>query len=98
VAWTAATLKARFAEFGPTPDAVVTACLVAAANQVDPRLFGDDTDEAVGWLAAHKLASSPHGVQARLEKTSPETVYLAEWRRIARTRAGGPHLAPRGYT
>jgi hypothetical protein len=90
VAWTAASFKEQWPEFAPTPDALVEAKLAAAALQCDARLFGDDTDEAVGLLAAHKLASSPHGAPARLDKTDPLTVYKAEWNELARKRAGGP--------
>lgn len=90
MAWTPTTFRARWPEFATLADSQVQANLTAAARRCDSRVFGDDTDEAVGYLAAHLLAMSPGGQQARLEGKEGTTTYYAEWQRLARQRAGGP--------
>lgn len=95
MAWTATTFKARWTEFAPTEDARVVAVLTAAARRCAPSVFGADTDEAVGLYAAHLLATSPHGMQARQEGDDT-TTYYAEWARLARQRAGGPWSVGQG--
>jgi hypothetical protein len=98
--WTAATFKARWAEFTPTPDATVTAVLAEAATYCDERLFGDRYDQAVGLYAAHLLSIAPFGQQARADGKGPpgtDTTYLQQWTRLARAVAGGPWTMGRGY-
>jgi hypothetical protein len=90
MAWTAATFKARWKEFVPTDDALVNQALAeAAAEGLDPRLFGDLLDYAIGLQAAHNLAISPGGQSARLEKESIRTVYSERLDALKRQRAGG---------
>jgi hypothetical protein len=90
VAHTAATFKARWPEFAPTADATVTAVLAEATRGCNAAVFGDRFDEAVGLLCAHKLAISPGAQSARLESDKADTVYRAEWLRVARACGGGP--------
>ena len=98
MAWTATTFKAALPEFEPISDARVTTALTDAAAQVDSRVFGDLTDRAVSLLAAHQLAVGPSGQAARLDAKGGDgtTVYLSEWKRLARTKAGGPWALGRG--
>ena len=56
MSWTAATFKARWSEFAPTDDAVVQAALDEATRQINAAAFGARADDAIGLLAAHKLA------------------------------------------
>jgi len=95
MAWTATTFKARWPEFAPTADARVEAVLVSAARRCAASVFGADTDEAVGFYAAHLLATSPHGTQARKGDSDTPTYYV-EWQRLARQRAGGPWSVGQG--
>lgn len=90
--WTAASFKRHYQEFERIPDDVVLSRLADAATQCDPRVFAARLDEAVGLLAAHKLALSPFGQQARLKSDAGDTVYRQEWLRITRQSAGGPWL------
>jgi hypothetical protein len=90
VGWNAASFKARWAEFASTPDATVEAALAEAGRRCSAAVFGDRHDDAVGLRAAHLLSVSPFGQQARLESDKAETVYMAEWRQLARECAGGP--------
>ena len=93
----AATLKARWVEFAPIADAVVAAAIAEATAECDERVFGASFDHAVALLACHKLAMASGGQTARQEgNDKARTTYLEEWRRLARTRGGGPHIT--GYT
>lgn len=96
MAVTIASLRAQRPEFVPTADAVVHAAIDDALSEVDPRVFGATTDQAVGLLAAHKLAASPFGAQARLEPKAQggggahgSTTYGAEYDALARQVGGG---------
>lgn len=105
MAHTASTLKARFPEFAPTADAVVTAALAEATLLTSAAVFttGGDFDLAVLYRAAHLLAVSPQGMAMRLEgepAASPSaaagdlqrTTYGASLLHHMRARAGGPHM------
>jgi hypothetical protein len=96
MAWTAASFKARRPTFNPVADAVVTSALEEAARRVDPRVFGDRTDDAVSLLAAHLLSVDPGGQAARLKSTNASTTYLEDYRRLMRERAGGPWTSGQG--
>lgn len=90
MAWTATTLKVRYVELAPLADAIVDAALAEAVAECDARVFDESYDHAVGLLAAHKLAMGPGGQTARQEGADKaRTVYLEEWERLARARAGG---------
>ena len=93
--WTAASFKSRWPEFVPIEDARVEAALAEAALETDARVYGRSYDHAVGLLAAHKLAVSPAGQQARLEAKDASTTYEAERRQLGRKRGGGPWVT--GY-
>ncbi len=78
----AATFLVEFPEFGPTNTqrpGLIEAKLAHAQRFVSTRLWGDRYDRAVYLKAAHLLAMSPFGENARLSKTSPETVYSVLW-------------------
>jgi hypothetical protein len=92
VAWTPSTFKARWTEFAPKADALVQAALDEAARACDARIYKAQTDDAVGLLAAHNLATSPQGTTARLESDKGESVYKRRFDQITRARAGGPVL------
>jgi hypothetical protein len=97
-AWTAASFKAARQEFATLADAAVTLALSDATSELDPRVFGDTFDQAVGLLAAHKLSVSPFGQQARLEPKTGDgtTTYHAELQRLTRKKAGGFWAVGRG--
>jgi hypothetical protein len=61
-------------------DALITAKLAEAEGQIDRGVFQTETnaDSAVKYLAAHLLACSPSGINARLvkdKKGDPRTLY-----------------------
>lgn len=88
---TLAAFRAEYPEFDATADGTVEAKLAAAETRTDRDALGDDADAAQGLLAAHLLALSPHGMQARKD-ASDTTTYYAEWQRLARARCGGPRV------
>lgn len=89
------TLRAQRPEFAPTADAVVQAAIDDAVTEVDERVFGEKANQAVSLLAAHKLAISPHGRQARLDPKAQgdgphgSTTYGVEYDALVRQCGGG---------
>lgn len=90
-----ASLRAQRPEFAPTADGVVQAAIDDAVTEVDPRVFGEKTDQAVSLLAAHKLAISPFGTQSRLDPKAQgdgphgTTTYGVEYDALVRQCGGG---------
>lgn len=73
---TLANFRIRFPEFTTAGDTLVQACLDASALETSSESLGLSYDEAHGLLAAHKLACSPFGGMARLEKSNKTTYEL----------------------
>jgi hypothetical protein len=82
--------------FEGVADALVQCALDESARRTDPRVFGARADDAVGLLAAHLLAVSPFGQQARLKSDAGNTTYNREWERLAAACAGGPWATGQG--
>lgn len=59
--------RVQFPEFNGVSDALVNAMLAAALLEIDIIIWGPKADQGQGYLAAHKLASSPFGQNARLQ-------------------------------
>lgn len=73
----------KFPEFAETtPMAVVESRLQWAKDCISEEAFGSIYEQAVYQYTAHLIASSPNGVNARLNKQDGETIYSAEWNRI----------------
>lgn len=95
MAVTVASLRLRAAEFAPTDTDVVQAAIDDAVTEVDDRVFGEKTDQAVSLLAAHKLSISPFGTQARLDPKAQgdglhgTTTYGVEYDALVRQCGGG---------
>lgn len=82
MAVSAAQFLVEFPEFGPTNTqrpGLIEAKLEHASRFVSARLWGTRYDRGVYLKAAHLLAMTPYGENARLHKTSPETVYSVLW-------------------
>jgi hypothetical protein len=71
-----------FVSTAPNGTARVQAALDSAMRRTDASVFGTDTDDAIFFLAAHLLAASPSGKDARLKGEAFESLYLAERRRL----------------
>jgi hypothetical protein len=86
--------KVRFPEFevDSETDTLATAKLAEAEGMVDRSLFKDpaqvNADSCVGYLAAHLLANSPGGLNARLakeEKGGAVTLYWQPYMKLLRS-------------
>jgi Protein of unknown function (DUF4054) len=71
--------RARFAEFRTAGDPLVESVLAEATRRVAPEVYGELTNDAVGYLAAHLLAISPFGKNMRLEDDKSETTFWSEY-------------------
>jgi len=87
---------AAFPEFAEAPKGLVERKIAEAARQVDREVFGDKADDAIGYLAAHLLSTSPFGQHARLipknaKQTRDDalTTYEREYRRLVRSCTSG---------
>lgn len=69
---------ARFPEFR-TGMQLIPAVLAEATRSIDAEVFGDRTDDAIGYLAAHLLASSPYGRSQRADGEKEPDTY---WKRF----------------
>lgn len=77
---TAAELRTRFPEFGPTADATVTAALAAAELFVSDTWDADQAEEVIALKAASIIATSPVGRAAKL--SDPKTGISAYDKRL----------------
>ena len=92
MALTATGFKTAFAEFSSAPTTVVQRALDESYRELSPDVFGERLDDAVGYLAAHKISTAPFGTQARMVTDDKTTTYMIEFDRIADQCAGGPWL------
>lgn len=84
---------ARFPEFEPASKSMIEAALDEAERNVDAELFADKTDDAIRWKAAHLLAISPFGQQARLIAKDGSTTYGKQFWALARSVTPGFRVA-----
>lgn len=87
---TVAEFRAFFPEFAFAPiDAVVQLHLTAASASVNEDVYDEHYSQAILWLAAHGLATSPHGADAKLAENAP--IQTRYWIRFDQIRRGiGP--------
>lgn len=87
---TLASFRVAFPEFEGASDTLVQAKLDEATTALDERVFGVRFDEAVRYRAAHTLAISPFGQNARLVAKDGSTTYGTLFDAVCRACAGGP--------
>ncbi len=82
-----ATFKAHFPEFADAraPDDLIAAKLDEADNQTNSETWGDLLDQGILYLAAHLLATSPFGQQARLASSDATSTYGNRYDRLAKS-------------
>ena len=86
--------RTKFPEFGSRPaDPTIQSHIDDAALEIDSTVWGDLSEKAIMYLAAHTLALSPSARDMRLTKESPETIYYLEYKRLLKTAVGGPWVA-----
>ena len=76
----------EFADAYAAQPAMIERALRLAQSQVSLVVFGTSYQDAVFLMAAHNLALSPSGENLRLNRTSTESVYLEQFRLLARAK------------
>lgn len=84
-----AEFRVRFPEFTQTPDALVSAKLTEAERSVSQEVWGETAYDGAYYRAAHLLAVSVFGQNARLVSNAGETTYNTEYKRLQREVAAG---------
>lgn len=72
----------RHPEFRPVPTETIVAALDAAGKELNATEIGEPFDEAHGLLAAHKLALSPMGRNARMVRDDGTSTYGDEFKAV----------------
>lgn len=80
----------KFPEFKLATLELIQAHLDDALLQIDATVWGDKVELGQGYLAAHTLALSPFGQQARIQNKDGVTTYWKNYRRLLM------QVAPRG--
>lgn len=83
---------ASYPEFRSAERDLLQAKLDAAEPQVDSEVWGDKTDQGVELTAAHLLAISPFGQNARLVAKDGSTTYSKRLREMQLQVTGGYRL------
>ncbi len=79
---------ARFPEFEEA-GVTISVVLDEAVRRTDGDIFGNKTDDAVMYRAAHLLAISPFGQNARMVAKDGTTIYGNELEKLILEHAGG---------
>lgn len=87
------TLFPEFAATITSNQALVQGMLDQAALELDQNVCGDYYDSLHGYTAAHKLALSPFGQQAKLMSKDGTTTYEKHMTRLRRMVAAGGRVA-----
>jgi len=72
----------QFKEFQGVDPTLLQAQLDAAALSVDRTIWGAKADQGTYYLAAHMLALSPFGQNARMVDAKGQTTYWVHFRRL----------------
>lgn len=84
MAVTYADFVGRFPEFEPADTDMVTEVIAEATRRISSEEFEDATDDAVRYLAAHLLSTSPFGRQARMTAKDGSSTYEKELHKLQR--------------
>ncbi len=82
MAVTLASFRAQFPEMQKAPDDLVSSALALADPQVNPTVYGTRADEALLFYAAHVVACSPFGQNARLASDKNQSTYGEHFKRL----------------
>lgn len=85
--------RLRFPEFKACNDAFLQGFLDAAEPFVNAAVFQTRRAEAIGYLAAHRLALSPYGPNAKLVSKMGTTTYGTTYDVILATCTSGYRVA-----
>lgn len=67
--------KAEFPEFANTENALIQSRLTMATARVNSTVWGSRQNDGIKMLAAHLIALSPLGEQAKLKHENRGTIY-----------------------
>lgn len=85
-----ATFRVRFPEFEKTSQARIEDALSGAAIECNPDQYGAELYfEAVLYLAADRIGSSPYGQATRSKDPGKKTIYQQHYERIQQLAGGG---------
>ena len=84
---------ARFPEFEPASKGMIDEAIAEAARNVVGGVWREKNDDGVRWLAAHLLAISPFGQQARLISKDGSTTYGKRFAELVRSVTPGFRVA-----
>lgn len=79
---TAEKFLTQFPEFKGVELDLVQAHLDAAALEIDVDIWGLKADQGQAYLAAHKMALSPYGQNARLSTDDGRTTYFTHYKAL----------------
>lgn len=71
-----------FPELSTAPDTLVNTMLASAGRSVSEEVYGDQYDDAQGYLTAHLVCLSPWGKNARLSSKEGKTTYGSRYEEI----------------
>lgn len=80
---------ARYPEFDSAGVELIVAKIQEAARWVDPGVWGDQAPDGIATLAAHLLATSPFGRNARLAEDNDRSTYGDRFQELKRVAAIG---------
>lgn len=83
----------QFPEFRNTDLDLVQAMLNAALLEIDASVWRAKADQGQGYLAAHKLALSPFGQNARMVAKDGTTTYMVHYDALRGQVASGFRVA-----
>lgn len=89
---TLATFKVQFPEFANSGDPLLQAHLDAALLEIGP-VWGALADQGQMYLAAHKLALSPYGQNAKMVAKDGTTTYQVHYQRLVGIVSSGYRVA-----
>lgn len=93
MAVTRATFIIQFPEFANADEDLVEAMLAAAELEIDRDVWEAKGDQGQMYLAAHKLALSPHGNGAELVSNGGATTYEIHYEKLQRQVSSGFRVA-----
>lgn len=80
-------------EFESATEPMVRIVIADAINNVDEGVFKTKTDQAVRLLAAHYLAVTPFGRNARLSSKEGNSTYMVQFKALTRSMTPGFRVA-----
>lgn len=81
--------RIQFKEFNGVSDELVQSMLDAAILEIDRYIWGAKADQGQAYLAAHKLATSPFGQNAKMVAKDGTTTYEKNYIKLVRQVSSG---------